>query len=150
MKKLLLFSLLIVFSVASMAQYKNSLGLAFGNPSGIAYKTFISNNKALDFTLGGFDHYFSLNGMYEIHTPLGKQFQWYYGPGAHIGSWNGGKYGRGVFLGIDGALGIEFNPSIPFAFSLDIRPALNLVGNDWDNEFHWFWWQSQFAVRYVF
>jgi hypothetical protein len=150
MKTNFIIGFLVLLSFTVTAQYRNSLGFGFGAPSGIAYKTFISKNKALDFTLGGLGYYFSLNGMYEIHAPLGRNVKWYYGPGAHIGSWNSNRYGNGLFIGADGVIGIELKPSIPFAFSLDLRPAINLAGNRWDNEYHWLWWQSQFAIRYVF
>jgi hypothetical protein len=150
MKKKILLGVLVMLALTSNAQYKNAIGLAFGSPSGISYKTFLSRNNALDFTLGGLNNYFIFSGLYEIHTPLANDFQWYYGAGAHLGSWNGGKYGSGTFLGADGVLGIEFTPSVPFVFSLDLRPAINLVGNNYDNEVHLFWPQSQFAVRYRF
>jgi len=150
MKRLFLTCILALGLFAANAQYKHSLGIAFGSPSGISYKTFLSDNKALDFTLGGLGNFFTLSGMYEIHTPLDDNFQWYYGPGAHIGSWQGNKYGSGTFVGIDGVIGLELKPKIPFAFSLDLRPGVNVIGNNWDNENHWFFWQSQLSVRYVF
>jgi len=61
--------------LAANAQYKHSLGPAFGSPLGISYKTFTSSNKALDITLGGLVNYFSLAAMYEIHTPPENDFQ---------------------------------------------------------------------------
>lgn len=150
MKKLVLISIFSIAFFAANAQYKHGLGLAFGSPSGISYKTFMNDSKALDFTVGGFGHYFIVTGMYEIHNQLADQFRWYYGPGAHIGSWSGTKYGEGAFVGVDGVIGLELKPNIPFSFSLDLRPGINLLGNQWDNNYHWFWWQSQFAVRYTF
>jgi len=150
MKKLL-FSIAFIFVLfAANAQYKHSLGVAFGRPSGLSYKTFISKDRALDFTLGGLGSYFSLSGMYEIHGKLENNLQYYYGPGAHIGSWNGHNYGNGVFAGIDGVIGIELDPNIPFAFSLDLRPGINVIGNNWDDEYHWIFWQTQFSIRYIF
>lgn len=150
MKKIILTFGLALTLLAASAQYKHSAGLAFGSPSGISYKTFTSATKAFDFTLGGLGNYFALTGMYEIHTPLENNLQWYYGPGAHIGSWSGNKYGSGTFMGIDGVIGIELDPDIPFAFSLDLRPGINLIGNEWDSSNHWFFWQSQLGVRYIF
>jgi hypothetical protein len=149
MKKLLLTLFLAFGLLAANAQYKNSLGLAFGSPSGVSFKTFLSTDKALDFTFGIWSNYFLVSGMYEIHAPLADQFKWYYGPGAHVGSWTE-SHGGGAFLGLDGVVGIEFKPSIPIAFSLDLRPGINLIGNEWDNESHWFFLQSQFSIRYTF
>lgn len=150
MKKFVLISILLIVFYKADAQYKHGLGLAFGSPSGISYKTFLNENKALDFTFGGFRRYFILTAMYEIHNPWMGDLKWYYGPGAHIGSWSRGWYGEGAFIGIDGAVGLEFQPNIPFVFSLDLRPGINLLGNRWDDSYHWFWWQSQLAVRYTF
>jgi len=150
MKKLFLTCLLVLGLFAAHAQYKHSLGLALGSPTGISYKTFLSNNKALDFTLGASSNYFTVSCMYEIHKPIQDNLQWYFGPGAHIGSWTGNDYGTGGFFGIDGVIGIEFDPDIPFAFSLDLRPGINLIGNDYNDTHNWFFWQSQLGIRYVF
>ncbi|MEI6062818.1 MAG: hypothetical protein WCR72_19095 [Bacteroidota bacterium] len=150
MKKIILTFSLSIALLAANAQYKQSLGLAFGNPSGISYKTFLTTKNALDLTLGGFNNYFMVAGMYEIHQSLGNDLQWYYGPGAHIGSWSGHNYGSGAFLGVDGAIGLEFTPDVPFAFSVDLRPGINVIGNNWNDENHWFFWQSQLSVRYIF
>lgn len=150
MKKIILTFVLSLGLFAANAQYKHSLGLALGSPSGLSYKSFVSGNNALDLTLGLSNNYFTLTGMYEIHAPIQNNLQWYYGPGAHIGSWNGNKYGNGAFIGIDGVIGIEFKPDIPFAFSLDLRPGINLVGNEYNNTHNWFFWQSQLAIRYTF
>jgi hypothetical protein len=150
MKKIVLTFFLAFGLLIANAQYKHSLGVALGSPSGISYKTFLSGNNALDLTLGLSNHYFTFTGMYEIHAPIQDNLQWYYGPGAHIGSWNGNDYGTGAFLGVDGVIGIEFNPDIPFAFSLDLRPGINLIGNEYNNTHNWFFWQSQLAIRYIF
>lgn len=150
MRKLLLTCFLAFGLVAANAQYKHSLGLALGSPSGVSYKTFLSDNKALDFTLGGSSNYFTLSAMYEIHNSIQNNLQWYYGPGAHIGAWSGYDYGNGAFLGIDGVIGIEFDPDIPFAFSLDIRPGINFAGNFYNNTHNLFFWQSQLSIRYIF
>jgi len=150
MKKIALTFFLAFGLLAANAQYKHSLGLALGSPSGISYKTFLSGNNALDLTLGLSNHYFTFTAMYEIHAPIQDNLQWYYGPGAHIGSWSGNDYGTGAFLGVDGVIGIEFDPDIPFAFSLDLRPGINLIGNEYNDTHNWFFWQSQLAIRYIF
>jgi len=51
MKKLILTCFLSIGFLAANAQYKHALGLALGSPSGITSKTFLSDNKALDFKL---------------------------------------------------------------------------------------------------
>lgn len=150
MKKIILTSFLVMGLLAANAQYKNSIGLALGSPSGITYKTFTTDTRAFDFTLGISGNYFTISALYEIHNPIQNNLQWYYGPGAHIGSWNGNDYGSGGFFGIDGVIGLEFNPDIPFAFSLDLRPGINLIGNEYNDTHNWFFWQSQFGIKYIF
>ncbi len=140
------------------AQYKNAIGIALGSPSGITYKTFISGNNALDFTLGygwtgGDGEFFGISGLYEIHSPItnANGLSFYYGPGAHIGSWHEKDRSDNLFLGIDGAIGLEYMiPRVPIALSLDFRPGINLIGNHWDDHYHYFFWQSQFGIKYTF
>jgi hypothetical protein len=159
MKKLV-FVCVIAFSAWSVnAQYRWGVGLALGSPSGISAKVFTDNSKALDFTLGFWHDYTNITAMYEIHrsfNDLGdlnefkSQLKWYYGPGAHIGSWYDSHYNSedipnsNMFIGIDGVIGIEWKPDIPFAFSVDVRPGINIVGGAS------FFWQSEIGIRYTF
>jgi hypothetical protein len=149
MKKLLLICLIASATLTVNAQYKWGIGAALGSPSGLSVKVFTGENTAFDFTGGFWRDYTNLTGMYEIHNSLANQLKWYYGPGAHLGSWNTNHWNDNnshdnLFIGIDGVLGLEWKPDIPFAFSVDIRPGLNIVGGT-D-----FFWQSQLGIRYTF
>jgi hypothetical protein len=154
MKKLFLICLIAFASLTVSAQYKWGIGVALNGSSvpggGISLKTFASDRIGYDFTIGLGQYFFDVTGLYEIHAPLADNLKWYYGPGAHIGTWHGGKYGNQVFLGLDGTLGLELKPNIPFAFSFDFRPRLDFIGNEWGGKNHWFWWGGQLGIRYTF
>lgn len=159
MKKLILVCLITLATLTVSAQYNWGIGVALGSPSGLSAKVFTNNNSALDFTLGFWHDYTNITAMYEIHNSFNdlgglneykSQLQWYYGPGAHLGSWynshynSGDIHGNNLFLGIDGVIGIEWKPDIPFAFSVDVRPGLNIIGGAG------FFLQSQIGIRYTF
>lgn len=136
MKKVLLFSAILILVGTSKAQfYNHALGLRFNDYyAGITYKTFLSEKHALDFTLNAeFDQGFGLTGLYEIHEPTGfvDRLNWYYGVGGHLSLWSGelapwGNYSV-IGLGVDGVVGIEYSvENIPFAFSLDYIPSFSI------------------------
>ena len=158
MKKLIFLFLLAFASVTVNAQYKWGIGAALGSPSGLSLKYFTNDTKAFDFTVGFWNDYSTISAAYEIHNSFDDlgglneykdQIQWYYGPGAHMGSWNNNHYNLGethsnnLFIGIDGVIGVEWKPDIPFAFSVDVRPGLNIIGGTS------FFIQSQIGVRYT-
>lgn len=145
MKKML-FAFVLLFGASSIqAQYQHALGLrgintiAWGNfggtGPGLTFKTFISENHALDFTVSGFGYYdaitntnhgwFVLTGLFEIHKPQDflENFSFYYGGGFHIGA----ATGTGMSGGLDGVFGAEwiFPFASQFAVSLDVIPAVS-------------------------
>ena len=159
MKRLIFLFLIAFASLTVNAQYKWGIGAALGSPSGLSAKVFTGNTQAFDFTLGFWHDYTSISAAYEIHNSfndLGSlneyrdQVKWYYGPGACIGSWNNNHWNsnlnhtNNLFLGVNGVIGIEWKPDIPFAFSVDVRPGINIVGGT--N----FFIQSQIGIRYTF
>ena len=80
---------------------------------------------------------------------------WFYGGGAHLGSWNSGSnnpywagnnYKGSTILGIDGIIGLDYVlEDLPLNFSLDFKPAINLIngGGFWGDDF-------ALSVRYIF
>jgi hypothetical protein len=158
--KRLAFVLLIAFaSLTVNAQYKWGIGAAIGSPSGFSAKVFTGETQAFDFTIGFWHDYTNISAMYEIHNSFNdlgglneykSEIKWYYGPGAHMGSWYNNHYAYGethtnnLFMGIDGVIGVEWKPDIPFAFSVDIRPGINIVSGTS------FFIQSQIGIRYTF
>lgn len=136
--------------------YKTGIGLRLGYESGITFKHFIKEHRALEGILtrgwgygGG-----RITGLYEIHKPLpgAPGFDWFFGFGAHIGSFDGRYYGyygyynggyydkhgkwhptgyRDYYLsvGIDGILGIEYQlAEIPLTLGIDIKPWIDFYG----------------------
>jgi hypothetical protein len=159
MKRLIFVFVIALATLTANAQYKWGIGVALGSPSGFSGKVFTTDTQAFDFTLGWWHDYANISAMYEIHNSFNdlgglneykSQIKWYYGPGAHIGSWNNNHYAEGethtndLFLGIDGVIGVEWKPDIPVAFSLDVRPGINIVGGVS------FFIQSQLGIRYTF
>ncbi|WP_069659179.1 hypothetical protein [Arcticibacter eurypsychrophilus] len=138
MKKFLLLFLisgvLLLAGTTAQAQYKNALGVRVGKANGITYKTFIQQNKALDFILNFEDDnkndrsFFRLTGLYEVHNPINDLpgLRWYYGAGATIGNVNYKYNDNSDFLfSVDGVLGLDYKFSdAPINLALDWKPAL--------------------------
>lgn len=124
----------------------NAIGLRLGDSDGfgaeISYQRRIQRTNRLEVDLGWRDsrNYdaFKLVGVYQWVLPIDGGFNWYFGPGAGVGSvdfspvyHNGTPYydpDGGLFLFAAGDIGIEYNFNIPLLISLDFRPEVGLVG----------------------
>jgi len=145
MKKVLLTTLIIGFlSILNLSAqgYNTGIGLRGGLAQGVTIKHFLGKtSNAIEGILAfRWDGPF-ITGLYEIHDDPFKVdgLQWFYGFGAHIGFWEETK------IGVDFILGLEYTfEEIPINVTLDWKPAINLVGDDY--------WLDGFAlsVRYVF
>jgi len=156
MKKFLVtLAAIAILQVAGNAQeYRTGIGFRGGLSQGLTIKHFVTPDRALEGLLSARWGGFHLTGLYEIHAPAFNinGLNWYYGFGAHIGSWAGNSKNpwwndseNHSAVGIDGILGIEFSIGvIPFNIGVDYKPALNLIG-------HTGFWADEFAlsVRYV-
>lgn len=139
MKKLLLLlcltaGVLLVKSDANAQSYENAIGIRVGSYNGVNFKTFVNNNKALDFNLAvrSNDNFkrFMLTGLYEVHNPINGApgLLWYYGGGASIGSYKVKNYDGELFLSADGVLGLDYKfDEIPLNLAIDWRPRLALA-----------------------
>lgn len=150
MKKIILITLatlVLSVPVIKAQDYKNALGLRAGFPSGITFKHFFSGDAALEIIAGRSWGYrgFILTGLYEKHKQAFNVsgLYWFYGGGAHIGSFDGYYYNYGhrnknyyygyyydrvLAIGIDGILGIEYKISdAPFTIGLDLKPSFDIV-----------------------
>lgn len=148
-------SALIFCGLLSKAQdYKTAIGLRGGGPSGLTVKHFIGGNAALEGILGAGFGGVEIVGLYEIHANAFDvpRLNWYYGGGAHVGGYNGGRRYRGYYyadnyigIGVDGVVGIEYNiADIPINIGVDLQPRLNLVSR------LGFWVNGGLSVRYYF
>jgi len=156
MKKLLIASvLMLAFAIASNAQdYKTSLGIRAGLPIGITAKHFLSDNYAVEGILGSRWGGFVVTGLYEVEHWTGQYpaLNWYWGGGAHLGTWAQGYNPRvaaaytGAVIGIDGVVGLEYTfDELPLNLSLDLMPSINLIGFT-----GWGGINGAISIRYVF
>ena len=155
MKKITLITLLIISSVSMLKaqDYKSALGLRVNQwYGGITYKYFVAPTTAWDLTLSSdFENGATLTALYEKHVPIvgAPGLSWYYGPGFHVGLWGEGDNSL-IDLGLDGVIGLEYSVNeIPFAFSVDYIPSVNLRIGDGSgvngNFRNW-----SFGVKYTF
>lgn len=142
--------LLLLASLAVYSQdYKTSIGLRGGWNSGITFKHFIKESKALEIIFStrlGYYRGYQITGLYEIHKAAftaseTEGFFWFYGFGAHFGtgyrykvwkatgSWTG-YYEDKVYsvFGIDGIFGLEYKiPEIPLTVGVDVKPFIEFA-----------------------
>ncbi|MDP4222865.1 MAG: hypothetical protein Q8868_06075 [Bacteroidota bacterium] len=156
MKKLFI-TLLVALSliITSNAQdYKTSLGLRGGLPFGITVKHFLNEHNALEGILATRWSGFVVTGLYEFERWTGEYpgLNWYFGAGAHLGTWNQGynpnigESYSGIVIGVDGVIGLEYTfDEIPLNLSLDLLPSLNLIGYT-----GWGGINGALSIRYVF
>jgi hypothetical protein len=156
MKKVFL-TLTFVFTliITSNAQdYKTSLGIRGGLPVGITVKHFLSEANAIEGILATRWGGFVLTGLYEFERWTGEypSLNWYFGFGAHLGTWSQGYNPRldesysGLVIGVDGVIGIEYTfDELPLNLSLDILPSVNLIGYA-----GWGGINGALSIRYVF
>ncbi len=136
-----------------VTSYKKAIGVKM-YPSAISYKSFLTDNKALE-VLG----YFTLDGfrttiMMEKYSSFANtdQLSWYIGYGGHMGIWseewkkNNPAYDAGIALGIDGILGLDYKiKNAPLNLSIDWQPSFNFVGSSY---FESGW--AGLGIRYTF
>lgn len=120
--------------------YQTGVGLRAGVSNGLTIKHFISDRAALEGILhirwGGL----VITGLYEVHQDIDELpgLKWFYGGGAHLGTWNGNRgkpswgdnpQGRTVF-GLDGIIGLDYKfNAAPINLSLDYKPAFNITSD---------------------
>ncbi|MCX6312115.1 MAG: hypothetical protein NT084_10840 [Bacteroidetes bacterium] len=151
--------------------YTTGIGLRGGFEGGVTFKHFLKSTSAVEgiITRGWGYGGFRLTGLYEIQKslPNTKILDWYWGLGAHIGSYNGlyygyyGSYSGGYYdsnhvwhntgyrshyttIGIDGIVGVEYQfTDVPVIISADLKPYFDLYGRG----SHYV--DGAFSIRYV-
>jgi hypothetical protein len=162
MKKLVLvIGLFVIAIVSANAQNisKHAIGIRLGDSNGlggeISYQHALTENNRLELDLGFRSHKsydaFKLSGLYQWVWNIDGGFNWYAGVGAGVGSWSvGNDYTGGgedgIFLNIDGNVGIEYDFDFPLLLSLDIRPEFGIIG-DYGNDANF---DIALGVRYQF
>lgn len=168
-KSILLFLLLLATGGVILAQnksttsatggmpgYKTGIGGRFGFEGGLTVKHFLKPHRAIEGILSTHWGYggFRLTGLYEVHKHLGdvEGLDWFFGAGAHIGSYSARYYGyygyynngyydkhgnwhangyrsRYMTIGLDGIIGLEYQfEELPFSAALDFKPYFDFIG----------------------
>ena len=119
----------------------------------LSYQHGLGDANRLELDLGWRSHknwsQLSLTGMYHWVWNLTGGLNWYAGPGARVGMYNGKDNNSDSFgVSVGGQLGLEYdlnNNSVPLLLSIDIRPMWNLLG-----DYGGFGYGSAFGIRYTF
>ncbi|MFK8037842.1 MAG: hypothetical protein AB8B74_06100 [Crocinitomicaceae bacterium] len=159
MKKILVFIFVVIaITPTSICQVNpNAIGLRggrgnLGTGAELTYQKGIGEANRLELDIGlrsssNFS-YFTLTGIYHWVKPITDGLNWYAGPGLqagyHSSSFN--NLPNGIFIGIGGQLGLEFDFNdeldIPLLISIDTRPMFGFgVG---------FNYGGNLALRYTF
>lgn len=160
--KLLLVSLLfLVVSFNGHAQsYTTGVGLRgssfHAGSGGINLKHFISEQNALEITVGGGNNHLVGTLLYEWQRETGitPGLDWYVGAGGTVGSWsssfvhpvhnNKSKYSSGFYLGGRGVIGLDYIiPDIPIGVAFDLGPYIGIINSNSLG------WGGAFAIRYI-
>ncbi len=132
--------ILFLFSQNTEAQvYNSAIGARLGYPLSLSYKTFISNESALEGYVGfrNWPNYrwVSVNGAYLLHFPIEEvpNLQWYVGGGGGLYFWNykvfGSERDSQVGLGVQAYLGIDYTfEEVPLNLTIDWIPTVFLSG----------------------
>ncbi|MBR3858548.1 MAG: hypothetical protein IKJ18_00815 [Bacteroidaceae bacterium] len=125
MKKFMVMAALMVATLTVSAQeYNWAVGVRGGAFNGLTAKKNNGSN-ALEFGASwSLGNHLRVDGVYEWQQPvITEGFNLYYGAGAFLGI-NGGNFG----VGAEAVVGLEYKiANIPLAFSLDYRPALDIL-----------------------
>lgn len=149
--------LAILFTSEVRAQsYATGIGLRSGVSNGLTVKHFIQDDVALEGILHSRWQGLVITGLYEVHKDISevRGLRWFYGGGAHIGSWNGNRnppwadsdFNGATVIGIDGIIGLDYIfTDLPINLSLDYKPAFNITngGGFWGDE-------VALSIRYAF
>ena len=157
---LLLFLLVICTYSQAQEYYKSAVGLRLGYPASISYKTFISQDAALEAYLGlrgyGFGNFVNFSGAYQVHKPISGAdgLQWYYGGGASVFFWNYDNDFRDrgfstTALGVQGYLGLDYAfADAPINLTIDWIPTFFIGGSLNVNGFGGGF--GNLGIRYIF
>lgn len=123
MKKIFIAVLsVLVFAVAASAQPK-ALGVRAGYGAEVSYQHFLGAENFLEADLGWTAGSISATGVYNFDLGMAGPFNFYAGPGAHLG-----LASETIAVAVAGQVGCEYEfPTIPLNISLDWRPAFYVV-----------------------
>jgi hypothetical protein len=131
MKKTILIVALLVGFVASGIAQSRAIGIRGLNIAEISYQHSLGNSNMLqiDGGLYGLNNNVGIqataiyNWLFPIDWDYEGSWNWYIGPGASAGIKN-----DGIFVGVSGMAGIEYNFWFPLQLSVDCRPIIPFLG----------------------
>lgn len=147
MHRILLVSILLVFSIKGIAQeFKQSVGFRAGLTSGFEYRIFSDDIDSYRFLLGTRDRGMMVHVLREFHKPdlfeFSDQLVFVYGAGIHGGyerwdemyySYNTSYYRTctAFIAGLDGLAGLEYTfYEVPITLGLEVKPYFDFFGRD--------------------
>jgi hypothetical protein len=121
-----------MLSAFSQAPYKNSIGGIAGFIDGGSYKTFVSDNFAIQVDFGlRWAHYGAgvhVNGNFMYEQPIKNGFHWFVGGGVSAGPTFGLLIPIGFNFGLNSIGGAEYKfKNIPLTLQADIRPGATFL-----------------------
>jgi hypothetical protein len=144
MKKFMVMAALMVATLAVSAQdYNWAIGVRGGAFSGLTVKK-NNDSSALEFGASwGLGNYLTVDGVYEWQQPvITDGFNLYYGVGAFLGAFE-----KAFAVGAEAVVGLEYKiANVPLAFSLDYRPAIDVLHLNNMSGFYNF----GFGIKYCF
>lgn len=134
-KYLLMISFILFLGGSAMAQYnyKSAVGAKLGYGLVGSYKTFISDDAAIDL-FGGIQwgQGLVLGAYYELHKPIEsvENLAWYYGGGGSYTTWSFGAIDYSE-LGVSGVIGLDYGfEDIPLNLSIDYAPTFVVLRSE--------------------
>ncbi len=131
LRAIMLISLLAAAGNLQAQDYFFGLGLRGGGiASGLDAKINFDPSNSMQMTLGlagGVCFY----GLYERQVPVIREgFHFFYGAGAHAGTWSWDKNKDRFTFGFDVIAGLEYKiRNYPIALSIDYKPCVNVTGD---------------------
>ena len=132
-------------STATAQDYRSAVGLRFGYPLSVSYKTFLTETNAVEAYVGfrgyGSASWFSINAAYQIHNDIEsvEGLQWYYGGGAGAQFWSYDfDDASSTTFSLAGYLGLQYTfVDAPVSLTVDWVPTI-FLGNSLYNSFNTF------------
>lgn len=167
MRSIFLFILMNLTLITAAQEYRQQIGLRGGFTSGVSYKLFKNELKALEGILSYRDHGIQLTAIIETYKPVylkhTDKVYFFSGMGAHAGytlgyadiwpdyhlfrsNYHGNSF-RPV-VGLDAMLGFEYRfGQMPLILAVDYKPYFELFGH---NFFSLNLWDIGISIKYSF
>ena len=147
MKRLLLFSTLIILSCGAFSQeFRQAVGIRAGYTGGVEFRIYTNELNSYKFLLGARERGAVFHAIKEFHRPdlfsFTDQLNFVYGFGVHAGyeRWDQRYYHyqrsnyvthTAFIAGIDGLAGLEYMfREVPVSLGVEVKPYFDLFGRE--------------------